>query len=809
MKHLKFLLAALAMPLIAQAADVVPNHIRHPLHPAPVTTVLRAAVAEKPLYVPTLAQGGLSSQNKVVGSDGTPFLDDLWRYADSSVQQADVDTAGGVAALGTDKALHYDLNGSISGPSGVFVTDFRVAPVPGRSFKNTTNNGVQLPGYAFWWGNQIGLGSYQEGDHQTIVGDWWITPPETLHLGGQSENSSGFLNVHCNPYGSSNAGTCAQFMMGGANIQAMAAGIGPSASDHIANYDNFDAATVTVQAGGSTPHMVITSANATNVFPPMSDGLDHTPTFTASGATFANPLPYPETNWLMAHQQNLHLMTNEIGCATCNIQTYAATMTGVQTNAAGQATGITVNGWRIFSSGDDDGNQIPGQTTTDGSKPALDTVWSNFGHPAIMVGIWTKAFNMYSLCGVGNPAAGSTMGDINNPSGGRNNQLRVCEGWEMDLWNSDSTPEHARIHGITAAYSQRDGGTRPSADSYDFNAAGANSISYLQSGEYFTMPFSGSNFVVDSYEGPQYAKGSIKSLFQVSQSERIGYEADGGWPRNNVMFGAWTSRNAAVGCDGCADPNGSADTETLHLGEQVTWYGAKTRDKYGNPTWTDPQYAQIELNAPSNKRGINLCSGSQDDTTCMLQVGPDWAALAGRLTLKGPIDLTQNPSGSAIKTNAQFATIYTGSADGNNGAIEIKYDPETNALLFTNNHYGNTYKFTGTVSADQLSAALAVVGGLRIPTGSPDSNNSSIEVKYDLASNTMLFTNNHAGNNYRFDGQLSASAGLDGSNGLRLPATAPASSSVACTAGQIRADGNYLYVCTAPNTWRRSALSDF
>lgn len=37
----------------------------------------------------------------------------------------------------------------------------------------------------------------------------------------------------------------------------------------------------------------------------------------------------------------------------------------------------------------------------------------------------------------------------------------------------------------------------------------------------------------------------------------------------------------------------------------------------------------------------------------------------------------------------------------------------------------------------------------------------------------------------------------------------PSSSTATCTAGQITWDASYLYVCTATNTWKRSALSTF
>jgi hypothetical protein len=49
---------------------------------------------------------------------------------------------------------------------------------------------------------------------------------------------------------------------------------------------------------------------------------------------------------------------------------------------------------------------------------------------------------------------------------------------------------------------------------------------------------------------------------------------------------------------------------------------------------------------------------------------------------------------------------------------------------------------------------------------------------------------------------------LNMSGGLITPGT-PASSSAACNTGQLGADSNYLYFCTAPNTWKRAALSSF
>ncbi|HEX3884742.1 MAG TPA: hypothetical protein VHW66_18965 [Stellaceae bacterium] len=75
------------------------------------------------------------------------------------------------------------------------------------------------------------------------------------------------------------------------------------------------------------------------------------------------------------------------------------------------------------------------------------------------------------------------------------------------------------------------------------------------------------------------------------------------------------------------------------------------------------------------------------------------------------------------------------------------------------------------------------------------------------------------GQNYEFlrleyDGSgnfrvVSLSPASASANGM-LPATGtPGSSSATCQTGQIEADSNFLYFCTAPNTWKRSSWSSF
>ena len=75
-----------------------------------------------------------------------------------------------------------------------------------------------------------------------------------------------------------------------------------------------------------------------------------------------------------------------------------------------------------------------------------------------------------------------------------------------------------------------------------------------------------------------------------------------------------------------------------------------------------------------------------------------------------------------------------------------------------------------------------------------------------------------AGQNYeflqlRFDGSNfrvvdATPQTINALGGLISPGT-PASSSATCNVGQLQADVNYLYFCTAPNTWKRAQLSSF
>jgi len=79
----------------------------------------------------------------------------------------------------------------------------------------------------------------------------------------------------------------------------------------------------------------------------------------------------------------------------------------------------------------------------------------------------------------------------------------------------------------------------------------------------------------------------------------------------------------------------------------------------------------------------------------------------------------------------------------------------------------------------------------------------------DLSTNTSgyeLVTLQFDGSNFRIVYATPLTANV---NGMTMLIGTPASSSAACQTGAVETDGVYLYLCTAPNTWKRSAWSSF
>ena len=142
-----------------------------------------------------------------------------------------------------------------------------------------------------------------------------------------------------------------------------------------------------------------------------------------------------------------------------------------------------------------------------------------------------------------------------------------------------------------------------------------------------------------------------------------------------------------------------------------------------------------------------------------------------------------------MAVNGPNGTSYLGS-DGASGIHISKAGGSSGSLTVD----GGVAAPSGTISAINLSS---LVGG---SFETADSTGTSGFIQADGAGGLLVGT-------LRTGGVPNFTLGSGGRFGS--PLTTPASSSAACAAGQHVADANYIYVCTATNTWKRAALSAF
>jgi hypothetical protein len=153
----------------------------------------------------------------------------------------------------------------------------------------------------------------------------------------------------------------------------------------------------------------------------------------------------------------------------------------------------------------------------------------------------------------------------------------------------------------------------------------------------------------------------------------------------------------------------------------------------------------------------------------------------------------------------------------------------------------NTYTATAADGGNALSSFNAPGAGLAVtlPVIATISPGWTIAVATDNSKTASVAVNGGAGEKILVPGTLGAKTSLalstnttgyelvilqfDGSNfrvisatpltanvnGMAMLIGTPASSAASCQTGALQFDSNYLYACTAPNTWKRSAWSSF
>jgi hypothetical protein len=165
-----------------------------------------------------------------------------------------------------------------------------------------------------------------------------------------------------------------------------------------------------------------------------------------------------------------------------------------------------------------------------------------------------------------------------------------------------------------------------------------------------------------------------------------------------------------------------------------------------------------------------------------------WAL--GKSKFEEPIGVGASPqNGTAVfvrpsaltggtQIGAQFAPLSTSAANATGEGIRVRCDTE-NAAYTQALNMGISVENPSKGAASTITKAV----GIRIADIVSGATNFAIET---LGAAKSLFT-----------------------GGIRCPLTTPASGTAAGTAGDIAWDANYVYVCTATNTWKRSALTAF
>lgn len=210
--------------------------------------------------------------------------------------------------------------------------------------------------------------------------------------------------------------------------------------------------------------------------------------------------------------------------------------------------------------------------------------------------------------------------------------------------------------------------------------------------------------------------------------------------------------------------------------------------------------------------------------TTVTSVGTQFtsAMVGAKLTINGEWRIiTAFTNSSSVTVSSAYSVNYTGIVAGNWGVYSKALQVINSETLFYNNTGNQRSKidangiYLGDVNTFGSTVFLkAIYGiGLNSSLGITWTNGATVNSTIDLG-----LRRNAAGVLEIYDGVTAT--GLDANrrdllarnitaSQFKLTAlnTAPASATSTGTTGEIRYDANYMYVCVATNTWKRSALT--
>ena len=168
---------------------------------------------------------------------------------------------------------------------------------------------------------------------------------------------------------------------------------------------------------------------------------------------------------------------------------------------------------------------------------------------------------------------------------------------------------------------------------------------------------------------------------------------------------------------------------------------------------------------------------------------------SGTLSVTGASTFAAGAAATPSINFSGFTTtgFYCSSAFGLNLAMNgVDYYRFSGSNLLTRNDFGLCFSSTSAPSGTADSAIFRKSAGIiRISTSATPNSSGSLECT-----------------NGTFLGAVTTTGTTTATGGMILPtATTPASATATGTTGTICWDSSFIYVCTAPNTWKRVAIS--
>ena len=230
---------------------------------------------------------------------------------------------------------------------------------------------------------------------------------------------------------------------------------------------------------------------------------------------------------------------------------------------------------------------------------------------------------------------------------------------------------------------------------------------------------------------------------------------------------------------------------------------------------------RLDIQSPSNRvwvlcdsnKQLKVQGGSGGDTFVF-----DVSSASGGITFPDSTTQTTAASGGGIGgsiTDNQIAFGAT-TADEIEGEAQLYWDSANDTLhvglgagyprLQLSGNNGLVYFADNTTPSPNVVASVGLVGTTFYIKGSPGETE---RLRIDNAGAWGI-----EGANYGTDGQVLTSGGSGASIGWEdaalsttAHATPPANAADTGTAGQVAYDDDYVYVCTATDTWKRTAIS--